>query len=400
MRWLTAGESHGPALVGILDGLPAGVRLQTEDVRAALARRRLGHGRGARQKFERDEVTLLGGVRHGVTTGAPLALLIANSEWPKWQTVMSPDPVAPEDLLVDAGTGDEREIARNKPLTRPRPGHADLAGMLAYDLTDARNVLERASARETAMRVGLGQAAAAFLEQAAGIRLVSHVTHIGEVASAAPAPGPDDGPALDDSPVRCLDVDSAQAMIAAIDEARRAGDTIGGVCEVVAYGVPVGLGTHTQHDRRLDARLSSALMSIPSVKAVEIGDGLTQARLPGSSAHDEILPGADGLERASNHAGGIEGGMSAGGPLRVRCAFKPISTVPRALRTVDLATGEAAKALHQRSDACAVVPGAVVAEYQVALVLAEALLDHVGGYSLAQVRDNLTAYLTRIGARP
>ncbi|MBD3688776.1 chorismate synthase [Nanchangia anserum] len=399
MRWLTAGESHGPALLGILDGMPSGVTLTTDMVRAALARRRLGHGRGARQKFERDEVTLSGGVRHGVTTGAPIGMTIANSEWPKWEVVMSADPVAPEDLLIDAGTGDEREIARNKRLTKPRPGHADLAGMLAYDHTDARNVLERASARETAMRVGLGACARAFLTQAAGIEIVSHVVAIGSVTSAAPCPRPADAEALDASPVRCLDEETQRQMIAAIDDARSSGDTIGGVAEVVAYGVPIGLGTHTQYDRRLDTRLAGALMSIPSVKAVEIGDGFAQSRTPGSRAHDEIVPGPDGLERTSNHAGGIEGGMSSGGPVRVRCAFKPISTVPHALATVDLDTGEAARALHQRSDACAVVPGAVVAEYQVALTLAAALLDHVGGYSLAQVSDNLEAYRARLGER-
>ncbi|MDU0967792.1 MAG: chorismate synthase [Actinomycetaceae bacterium] len=399
MRWLSAGESHGQALVGILDGLPSGIHVTTDDVASALARRRLGYGRGARQKFEQDHVTLVAGVRHGVTTGAPLALIIDNSEWPKWDVVMSPDPVPPEALLVDAGTGDEREIARNKRLTCPRPGHADLAGMLAYDLDDARNVLERASARETAMRVGLGSVAKLFLQQVAGIQIVSHVTRIGDVTSAAAQPAPADAQALDESPVRCLDEESSQAMIAAIDTARKNGDTLGGVVEVVAYGVPIGLGSHTQYDRRLDQALAGALMSIPSVKGVEVGDGFCQAQLPGSQAHDEILPGPQGFERASNHAGGIEGGMSSGAPLRVSCAFKPISTVPHALRTVDLATKEAATALHQRSDVCAVVPGAVVAEHQVALELARHLLDHVGGYSVAQVRDNLDAYLTRIGER-
>lgn len=399
MRWLTAGESHGRALVGILDGFPQGVEITTADVAQALARRRAGHGRGARQAFEQDEVTILGGVRHGVTTGAPVALMIGNSEWPKWQVVMSPDPVDPEALLIDAGTGDEREIARNRRLTRPRPGHADLAGMLTYGHTDARNILERASARETAMRVGLGAFAMALLRQAAGIRLVSHVVSIGTVTSTCATPTPDDAAALDASPVRCLDPDAEAAMIAAIDQARSRGDTIGGIVEVVATGVPIGLGTHTQYDRRFDQALAGALMSIPSVKGVEIGEGFTQARTPGSRAHDEIVRTDAGLERTTNRAGGLEGGMTSGGPVRVRCALKPISTVPRALATVDLDTGEAAPALHQRSDASAVVPGAVIAEYQVALELARALLDRFGGYSLAEITEDLSAYFRRIGER-
>jgi chorismate synthase len=401
MRWLTAGESHGPALVATLDGVPSGVRITTETVRDALARRRLGYGRGARQSFERDEVRLLGGVRHGATTGAPIAVEIANAEWPKWEVVMSPDPVPPEALLVDAGTGDEREVARNRALTRPRPGHADLAGMLSYDLTEARPVLERASARETAARVALGAVAEAYLQQVAGIGLVSHVVAVGvERAGGGHAPRPEDAAALDASPVRTLDPRAERRFVEAIDAARRAGDTIGGVAEVIAWGVPVGLGTHVQADRRLDARLAGALMSIQSVKGVEVGDGFAQAALPGSRAHDEIVRGPDGrLTRTSNHAGGIEGGTSDGEPIVVRAAFKPISTVPHALRTVDLATGGDATALHQRSDTCQVVPGAVIAQAEAALVLADALGDHAGGNSVAEARRNLSAYLDRVRER-
>lgn len=401
MRWLTAGESHGPALLATLEGMPSGVRVDTGTVERALARRRLGHGRGARQQWERDEVRLLAGVRHGLTTGAPLAVEIANSEWPKWEVVMSADPVAPEDLLVDAGTGDEREVARNRPLTRPRPGHADLAGMLSYDLPDARPVLERASARETAARVALGAFAEAFLEQVAGIRIVSHVVAVGPTRAApGPLPRPEDVAALDASPCRTLDAGMEARFVAEIDDAKSQGDTVGGVVEVIAWGVPVGVGTHVQADRRLDTRLAAALMSIQSVKGVEIGDGFAQAALRGSAAQDEIVRGADGhLERTSNHAGGVEGGTSNGQPLVVRAALKPISTVPRALRTVDLATGEEATALHQRSDTCQVVPGAVIAQAEVALVLADLLGTHAGGNSLAEARRNLEGYLARVGRR-
>ncbi|MDC4233349.1 chorismate synthase [Actinomyces sp. B33] len=402
LRWLTAGESHGPALVATIDGMPAGLDLTTGVLRSALARRRLGYGRGARQSFERDEVTILGGVRHGTTTGAPIAVQIANSEWPKWRVVMSADPVDPADLLVDAGTGDGREIARNRPLTRPRPGHADLPGMLSYDLDEARPVLERASARETAARVVLGAIASELLRQVAGVELVSHVVSVGgeHAEPGLPLPVPTDEEALDASPMRTLDPSAQNRFVAAVDAAKAAGDTIGGVVEVVAWGVPVGLGTHVQADRRLDARLAAALMSIQSVKGVEIGEGFAQAALPGSRAHDEIVRGPDGrLTRASNRAGGIEGGTSNGQPIVVRAAFKPISTVPRALRSVDLATGEEATALHQRSDTCQVVPGAVIAEAQTALVLADALSDHAGGNSVAEMRRNLEAYLARVGER-
>lgn len=401
LRWLTAGESHGPALVATLEGMPSGVELTTQTIRDALARRRLGAGRGARQKFEADEVRILGGVRHGLTTGAPIVIEIANSEWPKWEKVMSADPVSPEDLLIDAGKGDEREVARNRALTKPRPGHADLPGVLSYDLDEIRPILERASARETAARVALGACAEAFLRQLANIELVSHVVGVGPCeAKSSRLPLPSDEEHLNASPMRALDKDDESEFLACVEETRAAGDTVGGIVEVVAWNVPIGVGTHVQSDRRLDAQLAAALMSIQSVKGVEIGDGFAQSRLLGSQAHDEIIRAADGtLTRASNRAGGIEGGTSNGQAIVVRAAFKPISTVPHALRTVDLATGEDARALHQRSDTCQVVPGAVIAEAEVALVLARALSDHAGGNSLEECKRNLQAYCARISER-
>lgn len=401
LRWLTAGESHGPALVATLEGMPSGVELTTQTIRDALARRRLGAGRGARQKFEADDVRILGGVRHGLTTGAPIVIEIANSEWPKWEKVMSADPVLPEDLLVDAGKGDEREVARNRALTKPRPGHADLPGVLSYDLDEIRPILERASARETAARVALGACVEAFLRQLANIELVSHVVGVGPCeAKLSPLPVPSDEEHLNASPMRALDKDDESEFLACVEETRAAGDTVGGIVEVVAWNVPIGVGTHVQSDRRLDAQLAAALMSIQSVKGVEIGDGFAQSRLLGSQAHDEIVRAADGtLTRASNRAGGIEGGTSNGQAIVVRAAFKPISTVPHALRTVDLATGEDARALHQRSDTCQVVPGAVIAEAEVALVLARALSDHAGGNSLEECKRNLQAYCARISER-
>ena len=401
LRWLTAGESHGPALVATLEGMPSGVELTTQTIRDALARRRLGAGRGARQKFEADEVRILGGVRHGLTTGAPIVIEIANSEWPKWEKVMSADPVSPEELLVDAGKGDEREVARNRALTKPRPGHADLPGVLSYDLDEIRPILERASARETAARVALGACVEAFLRQLANIELVSHVVGVGPCeAKSSRLPLPSDEELLNASPMPALDKDDESEFLACVEETRAAGDTVGGIVEVVAWNVPIGVGTHVQSDRRLDAQLAAALMSIQSVKGVEIGDGFAQSRLPGSQAHDEIIRAADGtLTRASNRAGGIEGGTSNGQAIVVRAAFKPISTVPHALRTVDLATGEDARALHQRSDTCQVVPGAVIAEAEVALVLARALSDHAGGNSLRECKRNLEAYCAHISER-
>ena len=393
--WSTAGESHGPALIALMEGAPAGVRISSADISRALARRRQGHGRGARQKFERDELTVLSGIRHGKTIGSPIALEIGNSEWPKWRAVMSADPVDPSELTRDAGTGDPREIARNKPLTKPRPGHADLVGMNKYGFDDARPVLERASARETAARVALGAIAAAVNGQVAGVSVLSRVVRIGKVADEGAPPGPDAAEALDASSVRCLDSAVEAAMVAEIDEAKKDGDTLGGVVEVLVYGVPQGLGTYATPMGRLDARLAAAAMSIQSVKGVEIGDGFTGAGRRGSVAHDEIVREGS-LRRLTNRAGGIEGGMSNGEAIRIRLAFKPISTVPRALRTIDTATGEPATALHQRSDVTAVVPGAVVAEAMASLVVAEALIEKTGGDCADQMRESLAAYLASI----
>jgi chorismate synthase len=392
LRWLTAGESHGQQLTAILEGLPAGVEVQTADLDAALARRRLGHGRGARMSFEQDEVTLTGGVRHGRTQGGPIAVQVGNTEWPKWTTVMSADPVDPEILAGQA---------RNAPLTRPRPGHADLAGMQKYGFDDARPVLERASARETAARVALGAVASAFLRQTVGAEVVSHVVAIGPVVIPdGVVPGPGDNPRIDDDPVRCADPATSEAMVAEIDDVRKNGDTLGGVIEVVVHGLPPGLGSHVHWDRRLDARLAGALMGVQSVKAVEVGDGLETARRRGSVAHDEIVRNDDGrIERVTDRAGGIEGGMSTGGVLRVRAAMKPISTVPRALQTVDVATGGAAVAINQRSDACAVPRGSVVMEAMVALVLADAVLEKFGGDSVAETRRNVHSYLDALQIR-
>src|SRR5690554_3087478 len=320
LRWLTSGESHGPALVGILEGLPTGVEVTSAHVQEALARRRLGYGRGARMKFEQDEVRILAGLRHGVSQGGPLTIEIGNTEWPKWVDVMSADPVPEDALLIDAGTGDEREIARNRPLTRPRPGHADLVGMRKYGFDDARPVLERASARETATRVALGLVAERFLEQAAGVRLVSHVVQIGPVAvpEGAELPVPDDVVFLDADPVRCFHAESSAAMAAEIDECHKDGDTLGGVVEVLAYDVPTGLGSYVHADRRLDARLAAALMGIQAIKGVEVGDGFRTAARRGSAAHDE-MDRVDGVvTRRTNRAGGVEGGMTNGQPLRVQ----------------------------------------------------------------------------------
>jgi chorismate synthase len=385
-RWLTAGESHGRALTAICDGVPAGVRVTSGDVAAALARRRAGYGRGARMKFEQDEVELTGGVRHGVTLGGPVAIRVGNTEWPKWETVMSPDPV-PADVL--------EAQARNAPLARPRPGHADLAGMQKYGFSDARPVLERASARETAARVALGEVARRLLDQVLGIRIVSHVVALGPVSVPEDAvlPVPEDLARIDEDPVRCLDATSSAAMVAEIDAARKDGDTLGGVVEVLAYGLPPGLGSHTQWDRKLDARLAAALMSVQAIKGVALGDGFTTAGRRGSVAHDEIELGPAGVRRRTNRAGGVEGGMTSGEPLRVRAAMKPISTVPRALDTVDVTTGEPAKAINQRSDVTAVPAAGVVAEAMVALVLAEAAVEKFGGDSVEEMRRNVEGYL-------
>ncbi|MBG0830954.1 chorismate synthase [Planomonospora sp. ID67723] len=386
MRWLTAGESHGPELVAILEGLPAGVEVTTADIDRALARRRLGYGRGARMKFEQDLVTVVGGLRHGRTLGSPVAIRVGNTEWPKWETVMAADPVDPAVLEGQA---------RNAPRSRPRPGHADLAGMQKYGFDDARPVLDRASARETAARVALGQVAKNFLRQALGVEIVSHVVSIGSAQTTeGVVPGPGDMDAVDADPVRCADPAGSAAMVAEIDKAHKDGDTLGGVVEVLAYGLPPGLGSYTHWDRRLDARLAAALMGIQAIKGVAVGDGFETARRPGSRAHDEIENTPDGVRRITNRAGGVEGGMTNGEPLRVSAAMKPISTVPRALATIDVLTGEAAKAHHERSDVCAVPAAAIVAEAMVALVLADAALEKFGGDSVEEVARNLSGYLS------
>jgi len=399
LRWLTAGESHGPALIAVLEGLPAGVEVTTADVAASLARRRLGFGRGARMTFEQDAVELLGGVRHGVTIGSPMAIRIGNSEWAKWETVMSPDPVSADALAAAGDIGSPQEVARNKPLTRPRPGHADLVGMQKYGFDDARPVLERASARETAARVALGAVASAFLRQAYGITLVSHTVAIGtaRVGPDAVLPRPDQVETLDADPVRTLDSAGSAAMVAEVEAAKKDGDTLGGVVEVLAYGLPPGLGSHVHWDRRLDSQLAAALMGIQAIKGVEIGDGFLTATRRGSAAHDEIDRDEDGvIRRRTGRAGGTEGGMSTGDVLRVRAAMKPISTVPRALATVDIATGESATAIHQRSDVCAVPAAGVVAEAMVALVLAQACVEKFGGDSVAETSRNHRGYLDAI----
>lgn len=402
LRWLTAGESHGQALVATMEGLPAGIEVTTSDVAAALTRRRLGFGRGARMAFEQDAVSFLGGVRHGRTLGSPVAIMIGNSEWPKWQTVMSADPVSAQAYAAADDVNAPQEIGRNRPLTRPRPGHADLAGMQKYGFADARPILERASARETAARVALGAVAARLLSQAYGVELVSHTVAIGtaQVAQDAPLPTPQEVARLDADPVRTLDADGSAAMVAEVEAAKKDGDTLGGVVEVIAYGLPPGLGSHVHWDRRLDARLAGALMSIQAMKGIEVGDGFATARRRGSEAHDEMERDEAGvIRRRTGRAGGTEGGMSSGGLLRVRAAMKPISTVPRALDTVDVTDPQAeATAIHQRSDVCAVPAAGVVAEAMVALVLAQACLEKFGGDSVAETRRNCAAYLAAIPA--
>jgi len=370
--------------VAILEGVPAGVEFTSSDVVRELARRRLGYGRGARMKFEQDEVEIVGGLRHGVTLGSPVAIRVGNTEWPKWELVMAADPVDPEELA---------SLARNAPLTRPRPGHADLAGMQKYGHTDARPILERASARETAARCSVGTVAKSMLRQALGIEIVSHVVELGPVqVKPGTLPSPADAEAVDADPLRCFDPDASARMVAEVDAAKVDSDTLGGVVEVIAYGVPPGLGSHVQWDRKLDARLAAALMSIQAIKGVEIGDAFTQARSRGSAAHDEIVPTPDGVRRVTDRAGGLEGGITTGEPVRVRAAMKPISSLTRPLSTIDVTTGAAAEAINQRSDVCAVPAAAVVAEAMVALVLGDAALEKFGGDSVAEIRRNAEAY--------
>ncbi|QMU98179.1 chorismate synthase [Microbacterium esteraromaticum] len=387
LRVLTAGESHGPELIAIVEGLPSGVTVTAEAIQADLQRRKLGYGRGSRMKFEQDELTISSGVRHGITLGSPIALRIGNTEWPKWTEVMS---AAPAELT-------EKSRGRGAALTRPRPGHADLVGMQKYDFDEARPILERASARETAARVALGAVARSFLSEL-GIRLVSHTLSIGPVQAPddAPLPSPDDVDALDADPLRCFDAETSARMVEEVDAARKDGDTLGGIVEVLAYGLPPGVGSHVHWDRRLDGRLAQALMSIQAIKGVEVGDGFETTRRRGSAAHDELFASDEGITRASDRAGGIEGGMSTGTVLRVRAGMKPIATVPRALRTVDVASGEAATAHHQRSDVCAVPAAGVVAEAMVAIELANSLLEKFGGDSIGETRRNLESYLAAI----
>jgi len=374
----------------MVEGMVAGVHVTSGDIAAQLGRRRLGYGRGARMKFEQDQVTVLAGVRHGLTIGGPIAIEIGNTEWPKWETVMAADPVDPAEL----------DVARNAPLTRPRPGHADYAGMLKYGFDDARPVLERASARETAARVAAGTIARAFLREVLGVEILSHVISIGASKPYdGPPPMPRDLTRIDDSPVRAFDQAAEQSMIAEIEAAKKDGDTLGGIVEVVTHGLPIGLGSFTSGDNRLDSQLAGAVMGIQAIKGVEIGDGFETARRRGSVAHDEIYPGPGGVMRSTNRAGGLEGGMTNGQPLRVRAAMKPISTVPRALATVDMATGDEAVAIHQRSDVCAVPAAGVVVETMVALVLARATLEKFGGDSLAETKANVEGYLAATAAR-
>jgi chorismate synthase len=390
MRWLTAGESHGQALSAIVEGIPASVSVTTADIDFHLQRRRLGVGRGARQNFEADKVTILGGVRLGLTQGGPIAIQVGNSEWPKWEKIMSADPVPEEEI---------KDLGRNAPLTRPRPGHADLVGMQKYDVDDARPILERASARETAARVALGAVARNFLEQSVGITILSHVLSIGSVRvpDGTVLPASDDMERIDSDPVRCADTQTSALMITEIENAHKDGDTLGGVVEVLAFNMPPGLGSHVHWDRRLDSRLAGAVMGIQAIKGVEIGDGFLTASRRGSVAHDEIEKNGQGkIVRRTDRAGGTEGGMSNGEILRVRAAMKPISTVPKALDTIDVATGEAAKAINQRSDVCAVPAAGVVAEAMVALVLAEAVLEKFGGDSVTETRRNFESYIANL----
>lgn len=380
----------------MVEHMPAGVPVSREEISAQLSRRRLGYGRGARMKFEADELSLLTGIRHGETLGGPIAIMIGNTEWPKWTTIMSAEPVDLEDPEV----AKEMSSGRAAKLTRPRPGHADFAGMLKYDFDEARPVLERSSARETAARVAAATVARSFLRETLGVEVLSHVISIGRSEPyTGETPGFADLPKIDESPVRAFAPESEASMIAEIDAAKKAGDTLGGIVEVVVEGLPIGLGSHVSGEDRLDAQLAGALMGIQAIKGVEVGDGFEEARRRGSEAHDEMVRTEHGVGRLSNRAGGLEGGMTNGQTLRVRAAMKPISTVPRALKTVDMADGSAATGIHQRSDVCAVPAAGVVAEAMVALVLARAVLHKFGGDSVAETRRNIEGYRNHINAR-
>lgn len=381
LRFLTAGESHGPGLVAIVEGLPKGLSVDIDGLSAELRRRRHGHGRGARMAIEQDEIEFMGGIRHGRTLGSPVSVLIRNTEWPKWEKIMSP---------VQGEVGNE--------VTRPRPGHADLAGMLKYDTGDARDILERASARETAARTIVGYLARVLLS-VCDVTVLSHVVAIGPVSAKAQTPQPDDIDRIDQDAVRCLDPEASEAMVAAIDRARGEKDTLGGVFEVVVHGTPVGIGSHVHYDRRLDMQLAGAIMSIPAIKGVEIGDGFEVAGTPGSRAHDEIVPVDGAVSRSTNRAGGIEGGMSNGQPIRVRAAMKPISTLMQPLKTIDMSTGEPDQAVRERSDVCAVPAAAVVGEQMAGFVLASEVTRKFGGDTVEDLKGSLDAYRERVRNR-
>lgn len=381
LRFLTAGESHGPGLVTVVEGLPKDLTVSVEGLAGELSRRRQGHGRGARMSIEQDEIEILGGVRHGRTLGSPVAMLIRNTEWPRWEKIMSPGP-------AEGG----REV------TRPRPGHADLAGMLKYDTDDARDILERASARETAARTVAGYLARQMLA-ACEIEVMSHVVSIGTVVAKTLLPEPADRARIEADPVRCLDSEASAQMVEAIDWAQEAKDTLGGVFEVIAHGVPVGIGSHVHYDRRLDMLLAGAVMSIPAIKGVEIGDGFATAAAPGSEAHDEIVRVEGVVTRETNRAGGVEGGMSNGQPIRVRGAMKPISTLMQPLKTVDMSTGQPDQAVRERSDVCAVPAAGVVGEQMVAFVLASELSRQFGGDTVGDLVSSLKTYRARVDSR-
>lgn len=395
-RWTTAGESHGQALIAMVENMPAGVTVSTEEIGHQLARRRLGYGRGARMKFEQDELTVLSGVIHGKTIGSPIAVMIGNTEWPKWTTIMSPHELDMEDPEVAKAMSSGRGAA----LTRPRPGHADFAGMIKYGFDAARPVLERSSARETASRVAAATIARSFLREVFGVEVLSHVISIGASEPyTGPLPTFEDIERIDASPVRAFGEEAEASMIAEIESAKKQGDTLGGIVEVIVEGLPIGLGSHVSGDARLDAQLAAALMGIQAIKGVEVGDGFEEARRRGSEAHDEMVRDGDGVRRETNRAGGLEGGMTNGEALRVRAAMKPISTVPRALKTVDMSSGDAATAIHQRSDVCAVPAAGVVAEAMVALVLARAVLEKFGGDSIEETKRNVEAYKQYVADR-
>lgn len=376
--------------------MPAGVPVTREEIATQLSRRRLGYGRGARMKFEADELTLLTGIRHGLTLGSPIAVMIGNTEWPKWTTIMSAEPVD----MNDEDVAKAMTSGRGARLTRPRPGHADFAGMIKYNHDEARPILERSSARETAARVAAAAIARSLLRETLGVEVLSHVISIGrsEVVEGE-LPTFADLAKIDESPVRAFDRVSEESMIAEIEAAKKAGDTLGGIVEVIVEGLPIGLGSHVSGEDRLDAQLAAALMGIQAIKGVEVGDGFEEARRRGSEAHDEMVRTADGVDRLSNRAGGLEGGMTNGQTLRVRAAMKPISTVPRALKTIDMTDGSAATGIHQRSDVCAVPAAGVVAEAMVVLVLARAVLEKFGGDSLAETKRNIDSYRDYVAGR-